>query len=248
MHAGKKGKFGFFETEEEHYRKVADWLDIPEISDGVFARHPLVFLMEAADDICYQIMDIEDSHRLGILPTEEASDYLLNFFDSSRQDKLRRGMGYLDDPNEQIGYLRSSVIGTLVENSADAFVEHLEKIMKGETQQCLVSMLPSKLADAYNACAEMAYKKIYCAPYVVDVDLAGHKIISNLMDTLMDAVLNPEKNYSGLLLSKMPRQYDFNAPSLYGRIQAVLDHVSGMTDIYALDLYRKLNGHSLPAV
>ncbi|MCH5231594.1 MAG: dNTP triphosphohydrolase [Muribaculaceae bacterium] len=247
-HAGTKGKFGFFESEENLYRRVAEWLGIPEISQGVFARHPLVYLMEAADDICYQIMDIEDAHRLKILTTEEAATYLLAFFEEKRREKLRRGMGYLDDPNEKISYLRSSVIGVLVEQSADTFVRNLKPIMDGETVGALVNILPELQRDAYKSCSEMAYQRIYCAADVVDVDLAGNRIISYLLDILMDAVLNPSKNYSQLLLTKMPRQYDFNSPSIYGRIQAVLDHVSGMTDVYALDLFRKLNGHSLPAV
>ena len=248
LHAGKKGKFGFFESEEEAYRKVADYLGIPELAPGIFARHPLVFLMEAADDICYQIMDIEDAHRLGILSTEEATGFLLEFFDTQRKEKLRRGTGYLDDPNEKIGYLRSNVIGALVENSADAFIQNLGPIMQGDKVAPLVELLPEKLFQAYKSCSDMAYRRIYCAPDVVDVDLAGNRIIEYLLNVLMDAVLHPEKNYSKLLLSKMPRQYDIHAESLYGKLQAVLDHVSGMTDVYALDLFRKLNGHSLPAV
>ena len=247
-HADTNGKFGFFESEEPLYRKVADWLEIPELSQGVFARHPLVFLMEAADDICYQIMDIEDAHRLSILTLDDATSYLLEFFDSERKDKLKRGMNYLEDPNEKISYLRSSVIGLLVELCADAFVNNIDSIMAGESQTDLVSMISEKPRKAYEACSAMAYQRIYCAPYVVDVDLAGNRILSYLLDVLMDAVLNPQKNYSKLLLTRMPKQYDFNSPTLYGRIQAVLDHVSGMTDVYALDLFRKLNGHSLPAV
>lgn len=247
-HAGEKGKFGFFSSEEDVYRKIASWLDIPEKSNGIFARHPLVYLMEAADDICYQIMDIEDAHRLGILSLEEASTFLLEFFEPARQEKLKRGMGYLADPNEQIGYLRSNVIGSLVEQCADSFVNHLEEIMAGKKIQPLVESVEGRSSEAYRACSKMAYNKIYCAPDVVDVDLAGNKIISYLLDVLMDAVLNPSKNYSQLLLTKMPKQYDYNSPDLYGRIQSVLDHVSGMTDVYALDLFRKLNGHSLPAV
>ena len=94
----------------------------------------------------------------------------------------------------------------------------------------------------------MARERIYDAPDVVDVDIAGNRILTYLMDVLMEAVLNPEKNFSKLLLLKMPRQYDIHAESLYERLQSVLDHVSGMTDVYALDLFRKLNGHSLPAV
>ena len=248
LNAGQHGKFGFFESEEEYYRKIASWLRIPEISPSVFARHPLVYLMEAADDICYQIMDIEDAHRLNILSTEEATAYLLDFFGNERKDKLTRGMCHLDDPNEKISYLRSNVIGTLVENSADTFVNNLEDIMRGEYIGPLVDKLDGNLSQAYGKCSDMAYNKIYCAPDVVDVDLAGNRIISYLLEVLMDAVLNPNKNYSRLLLTKMPEQYDFKSDTTYGKIQSVLDHISGMTDVYALDLFRKLNGHSLPAV
>ena len=247
-HAGSKGKFGFFASEEESFRKVASHLGLPEISHRIFARHPLVYLMEAADDICYQIMDIEDAHRLGILSTDEASMFLLEFFEPSHQAKLKRGMAYLDDPNERIGYLRSSVIGKMVECCAGVYVDKLPLLMEGEPLKPLVELMPDGLNEAYAACSDMAYKRIYCAPYVVDVDLAGHRIISYLLDVLIDAVLHPDKNYSKLLLSKMPRQYEIGADSLYGRIQGVLDHISGMTDVYALDLFRKLNGHSLPAV
>jgi len=83
---------------------------------------------------------------------------------------------------------------------------------------------------------------------VVDIELAGNRIVSFLMETLVDAVMHPDRNYSRLLLNVIPQQYDVRASRPYERIQSVLDHVSGMTDVYALDLYRKLNGHSLPAV
>ena len=91
----------------------------------------------------------------------------------------------------------------------------------------------------------MSWAKIYKAADVVDIDLAGTSIITFLMEKLVDAVRNPQYNYSQLLLSKVPQQYEIDAPTLYGKIQAVVDHVSGMTDVYALDLYRKLNGMSL---
>lgn len=247
-YAGDKGKFGFFTSEEPLYRKVIEWLGIPEIQPGYFARHPLVYLMEAADDICYQIMDIEDAHRLGILSLAEATEYLLSFFNVDRKQKLERGMSYLQDPNEKIGYLRSNVIGVMVEGCADAFIDSNNLMLKGDYVKPLVEQMPERLRDAYAACSALAFERIYCAPDVVDVDLAGNRIVSYLLDVLMDAVLHQEKNYSQLLLTKIPKQYDIYSPSVYGRIQAVLDHVSGMTDVYALDLFRKLNGHSLPAV
>ena len=129
-----------------------------------------------------------------------------------------------------------------------SYMENMAKMLEGEPVEALVMSTDERYKKAYEACSAMAYERIYCAPYVVDVDLAGNKIVSYLLDVLMDAVLHPEKNYSKLLLSKIPKQYDVHSKNIYNRIQAVLDHVSGMTDIYALDLFRKLNGHSLPAV
>ena len=83
---------------------------------------------------------------------------------------------------------------------------------------------------------------------MLDIELAGNRIITELLDKLIDAVLYPEKNYSQLILNKVPQQYETRADSLYGKLQAAIDYISGMTDVYALDLYRKINGMSLPAV
>lgn len=248
LQAGEKGKFGFFSSEEESYRKVANELGIPEISQGVFARHPFVYLMEAADDICYQIMDIEDAHRLRILSTEEVKDLFLAFFEEKARARMERAMSHLDDPNEQVGYLRSNAIGAMVGSCADAFALNEERLLAGEKTKPLVQLMDPQLGDAYRHCSQIAFKKIYVAPDVVDVDVAGNRILTYLMDTLMEAVLHPELHSSKLLLMRIPRQYEVNSPGLYERVQSVLDHVSGMTDVYALDLFRKLNGHSLPAV
>lgn len=247
-HAGEKGKFGFFASEEDIYRKVAAQLGIPELSPGRFARHPLVYILEAADDICYQIMDIEDAHRLGILSTDHVIRLLLGFFDEERRERLRKVMGGLADPNEQIAYLRSGVVGELVEASAEVFMDNEPEIMEGRFNGTLVGGLPERLCNAYKSCSSTAWSKIYNAPMVVDIELAGNRIISFLLQTLVDAVMHPEKNYSRLLFNIIPQQYDVRAANIYERVQGVLDHVSGMTDVYALDLYRKLNGHTLPAV
>lgn len=246
--AGEKGKFGFFSSEEEIFRRVASQLGIPETSSGKFCRYPLVYITEAADDICYQIMDLEDAHKLKIIGMQEVIDLLLNFFAEKDQDRMKRMLGHLDDPNEKIAYLRSNAIGAMVVDCADVFASNEEKILEGDFRGTLIDNMNPLLKDAYSKCSATAWEKIYCAPEVVDIELAGNRILTYLLDTLMDAVLNPEKNYSRLLLNIIPQQYDTTAPTLYERIQSVLDHVSGMTDVYALDLFRKLNGHSLPAV
>lgn len=248
LHAGTKGKFGFFSPEAETFAKVAAELGIPCVERGKWVRHPLVWIMEAADDICYQIMDIEDAHRLKILSTREVADLFLNFFPEERRASMLRTMDRLDDPNEKVAYMRSNVIGAMVEDCARVFVENEPLMLQGDYSSSLVADMDPMLADAYKECSGTAFSRIYNAPEVVDIEIAGNRILNYLMHNLIEAVMYPKRNYSSLLLEKVPRQYDVHSPVLYTRILSVLDHISGMTDVYALDLFRKLNGHSLPAV
>ncbi len=246
--AGEKGKFGWFETEEEIFVGIADSLGIPRDDSGRYARHPLVWLVEAADDICYQVMDIEDSHRLKILSTDEVKRLFLNFFSDDRRQGMLRMMERLHDPNEQIGYLRSNVIGAMVEDCARTFVELENTIMTGQETGALVEKMDSRLSEAYAACSATAWEKIYRSPEVVDIEIAGNRILTYLLSNLTEAALHPDRNFSRLLFEKVPAQYSIRSGDLYERIQGVLDHVSGMTDVYALNLYRQLNGLTLPAV
>ena len=140
------------------------------------------------------------------------------------------------------------MIGTLVNAAAAVFVENEESILSGTFSGTLLSHIPEPQRSGYARCNEMSWNKIYRSGDVVDIELAGNRIITFLLEKLVDAVRNPDLNYSRLLLSRVPEQYDVEAPTLFGKIQAVVDHISSMTDVYALDLYRKLNGMSLPAV
>lgn len=248
LHAGSKGKFGFFESEDEIFRRVADSLGIPETEPGRFLRHPLVYVVEAADDICYQIMDIEDAHKLRILSTRQVIDLFLGFMTQNEREKCMRNMSRLEDPNEKIAYLRSLAIGKLVDDSARVFLDYEDDILTGRFEGSLLGGISSDLRAAYTECSDTAWNKIYCAREVVDIEIAGNRIITYLMNALVEAVMHPDRNSSRLLLNIIPGQYDTRAESVYSRLQSALDHVSGMTDVYALDLYRKLNGHSLPAV
>ena len=250
VYAGKKGKFGFFQSEEETYLRIARELGIkrnPE-DENKFIRYPLVYLVEAADDICYQVMDIEDACKLHILTTEEAINLLLNFFERDRLDHITRVMKMVDDTNEQIAYLRSCIIGLLVDECSRAFIENEGAILNGTYNSPLIENISEQAKEAYATCSATAYKKIYRAKEVLDIELAGYHIFSHLIDTLTEAVMNQSHAYSKLLLQRIPEQYDTNAPTTYGKVQCVLDYISGMTDVYALDLYRKITGMSLPAV
>lgn len=248
---GAKGKFGFFQAEEEDFKTIADDLGMIRLCDDPlrYCRHPLVYLVEAADDICYKIMDIEDAHKLGILSKDEVFDLFLNFFtEEKQQKKLYYIDNFVSDTNEQIAYLRSSVIGVLINQCVRTFLENEQKILAGEFEGALVKYIAPMQNAAYKRCTEISVKRIYKAKDVVDIELAGHRIIGFLLDTLIKAIETPQAQYSKLILSRIPEQYEVDSPLLYERILAVLDFVSGMTDVYALDLYRKITGMSLPTV
>lgn len=252
-YAVKKQKFGFFQAEQPYFQKIADEMGMIRLSGTDeplrYARHPLVYLVEAADDICYEIMDIEDAHKLRILSDEETFRHLLDFFEPDHQERLKDTFAYVTDVNEQIVYLRSCVINSLEHACVRIFIEHEADIMAGTFEGSLIQHLPEPMLTAYRRCEEMARRRIYCHHDVLDVELAGYRIIYTLLELFMDAaVLNPHHAYGQLLLSRVSSQYQMNAPHLYDRVMAVLDYISGMTDVYALDLYRKINGNSLPMV
>ena len=249
-HKGKAGKFGFFRSEEESYMRIARELGIRQLpaeeGELSFVRYPLVYLVEAADDICYEIMDIEDAHKLKILTTEETRSLLLAYFPKQQQEHILSRMSSLDDVNEQIVYLRSCVINCLENECVRVFVEHEEEILEGEFEGSLINYISDIPNAAYKACERVSYGKIYHSKDVVDIEIAGYKIISTLMDLMVEAVIHPERQYSKLLLNRVSPQYETHASTLYGKLMAVLDYISGMTDVYALGVYRRINGMKIP--
>ena len=130
----------------------------------------------------------------------------------------------------------------------DFFIDNEEDILNGNFNGSLIKHISQPLKEAYDKCSNVAINKIYKSRDVVDIELAGFHVISTLLELMIDAVQSPEKAYSQLLINRVSSQYDINSPTLYGKIQAVLDYISGMTDVYALDLYRKIKGNGLPAV
>ena len=254
QHAGAHGKFGFFESEASSFQRIADELGLICLSAPGeplrYARHPLVYLMEAADDICYEIMDIEDSHKLKILSFEETRDLLLGFFDAEGQANILRRLNDegVTDRNEQVVYMRACVVGALERACVNTFVNHEDEILQGTFTGSLIKHIDTPLREAYQRCAELSRAKIYRSKPVLDVELSGYKIMETLMETLISAAVHPEKFHSQQLICRFSSQYDINSPHLETRIMAVLDYISGMTDIYALDIYQKIEGIALPIV
>lgn len=251
---GKKGKFGFFHTETEQYQTIAKTLGIKQVTTGdeslCYVRHPLVYLVEAADDICYEIMDLEDAFKLHILSYNDVLYLLLNFFEHEQQSKIlnRLAEEEVTDLNEKVAYLRACVIGLLEKECVEVFMQHEEEILEGTFKGSLIRHISEIPKHAYEECVKQSASRIYKSKPVLDVELSGYKIMTTLLEAFVEAAINPDRYYSEQLMHRMSEQYDIHNSSLDTRVQAVIDYISGMTDVYALDIYQKIQGMSLPIV
>ncbi len=244
---GGKKKYNVFYSEKETFKKVMDGCGIPclDESNFVYARHPLSYMMEAADDICYLILDMEDAHKRGIVATQKIDRFFTSFFKKEETWFFERKESIYEtvtDDNERMAFLRATVINKLVECVAKVFIDNYDDIMNGNFEKALVSHLPDHEKNAMEKCREFSLKNIYKHPTVVKVELTGFNVIGSLVDEFVNAALEPQKIYNKKLLSLIPEQFKNNKDDLYSRVQVVLDYISNMTDLYAVQLYKDLRG------
>ena len=245
---GNRKKYNVFYSEIEVFEEVMrdcgiDRIDVEHI---VYARHPLSYMMEASDDICYLILDMEDAHKRGIVSIKDIEHSFLSFFDREEDASLflHQKEVYRDvtDENERMAFLRAMLINKLVNCVSDLFVTHYNEIMAGSFQGSLISHLPDFEENALQQCRNFSVKNIYRHPSVVKIELTGFNVIGTLLEEFTDAVLYPEKVYNKKLLSLMPEQFKPYRDDLYSKVQSVLDFISNMTDLYAVQLYKDLRG------
>ncbi len=244
---GGKKKYNVFYSEKETFKKVMDGCGIPclDVDNFVYARHPLSYMMEAADDICYLILDMEDAHKRGIVSTQNIDRFFTSFFRKEetwffeRKDSIYKTV---TDDNERMAFLRATVINKLVDCVAKVFIDNYDDIMNGNFEKALVSHLPDYEKKAMEKCREFSLKNIYKHPTVVKVELTGFNVIGSLIDEFVNAAMEPQKIYNKKLLSLIPEQFKNNNEDLYSRIQVVLDYISNMTDLYSVQLYKDLRG------
>ncbi len=241
-------KYGFFQSEQTSFEKIATELGLIKDTDipTGYKRHPLVYLVEAADDICYNIIDLEDAHRLGILPYEQVEGLLLPV---CRDGQLKARLQKLEDFDSRISLLRAKAINTLIMACAKVFTECQEALLAGRFGQSLMGAVDADLVDAMRAIEQVSVTKIYNAQSVVQIEVAGYKVMNGLLEEFIPAYLKPEKTkYDTKLLALVPKQFHAQREDAYTKIRSILDFVSGMTDLYAVELYRKIKGISFPSL
>ncbi|NJD25541.1 MAG: dNTP triphosphohydrolase [Betaproteobacteria bacterium] len=250
---GKSGsKFGFFQQDAAVFRQVARSTGLVERIPGTaWRRHPLAFLVEVADDTCYLIVDLEDAARLGFVPYKDAECLLADLAGSAASG---RRLDRLQDPKERIEYLRAKAIGRLLESAAGVFLENEAAILAGEFDEELLAQSP--VAVPLQAVLRLAKETIYTARPALEIETAGFEVLGALLGLFTQAVeagagegrLTTREQ---MLLRLLPVQFLGHGgrpdPDPYVRLLQVADFVAGMTDSYAVDLYRKLKGFDLPA-
>ena len=247
----KKGKYGFFQSERDAFLSIAEETGLAclDSARGIYARSPLAYLMEAADDIAYMIMDIEDAHKLGILSFDETRERLSSFFDGENLQKFRQKLdnvkGVVTDSNELVAFLRAMSINHLTQRTSEVFTNHCDEIMNGTFKGSLVKNLPEKIETEYEESSDMSVRKIYNNRSVVKVEITGYNVLKTLVEEFLQAILEPNTNYSRKLLQLIPEQYKTDNHSTYDKCRSILDFVSGMTDLYAMDLYKLIRGDNM---
>lgn len=246
-------KFSYFQSEKDLFENVATTIGLPKLTsehpqEQAWARHPLVFMVEAADNICYRIIDLEDGYKLGYLKFEEMEELLLPLLKRSfdAADALKK-YKLINDLGEKIGYLRAKSINVLIYESIEVFKENYDGIMSGDFDQEITDLIAS--TDIVEGPIKKANIYLYNRKPVIEIEVAGYQVISGLLEKFMDVQLKPENGMNKKMKQLLPTQFHVSeSDSDYEKIMKAVDFVARMTDSYALNLYRRLSGHSLPVI
>lgn len=251
--AKKKGiihrkKFGFFQNEKETFLHIAKSVNLLQENKEptIFKRHPFVWLVEAADDICYNIIDMEDAHRLGIVSTSDCENLFFDLIKSENQNtkRVEAKLSIVTNANERISYLRAKVINALINKSIEIYQTNFSKILEGNLDHALLDIYKSE-NKSLQEIESFSIEKIYNHKAVIEIENAGYNVMNELLNHFISPVLkqkNERKSYDKMALKLLPKQFLYEGGTDYQKVLGVIDFVSGMTDNFATDLYRKIKG------
>ena len=229
-------KFGFFQTDTQFFQEVASELGLisnKTAGDIGFERHPLAYLVEAADDICYTIIDFEDGINLGLVAEDYALEYLIKLVKDTINTKT---YSTLTTKEDRISYLRALAIGTLIQDAVKVFMDNEELILQGKFPYALTDK--SKYKAQMDDIIKLSVKNIYQCREVIEKEITGYQIINNLLDKFITAFNNnydgKASNFDQLVLKILPEKHHLQKDSLYERLLLMCRFVSMLTDGNAL--------------
>lgn len=246
-------KYGFFVDQKEEFEMLSEKLGLEKSSTECFLRHPLAFLVEAADDICYSIIDLEDGCTLGLVSFEESVSLLGEILgDKFQPEKLNK---YNSDA-QKLAVLRAMAIGQLIGESVAAFCKEEENILSGDFDQALTDSISA--ASALHKISKLSVQKIYRSKPVLEKEAAGFQVLEGLLEVFSKALNHKfyqtelfsgkDRSILRLLPEDFPMEGWDSSTNPYPLLRELIDFISGMTDKYALSLYRKVKGIALPGV
>ena len=247
-HVNRK-KFGFFQSEKQTFLNIANATKMMVESEEptIFKRHPFVWLVEAADDICYNIIDMEDAHRLGIISTADCENLFMDLIKSVNEKDAKRSAEKLllfSNKNERISYLRAKVINALINKSTELYQQHFSEIIDGTLNKALLDIFKSE-SESFQEVERFSIEKIYGHRSVVEIENAGYNVMYELLNHFIPPIIKEKSERKGFekkALQLIPSQFIYEDGTVYEKVLGVLDFVSGMTDNFATDLYRKIKG------
>lgn len=247
-HVNRK-KFGFFQSEKQTFLNIANATKMMVESEEptIFKRHPFVWLVEAADDICYNIIDMEDAHRLGIISTADCENLFMDLIQSVNEKDAKRSAEKLllfSNKNERISYLRAKVINALINKSTELYQLHFSEILDGTLNKALLDIFKSE-SESFQEVERFSIEKIYGHRSVVEIENAGYNVMYELLNHFIPPIIKEKSERKGFekkALQLIPSQFIYEDGTVYEKVLGVLDFVSGMTDNFATDLYRKIKG------
>jgi dGTPase len=247
-HVNRK-KFGFFQSEKQTFLNIANATKMMVESEEptIFKRHPFVWLVEAADDICYNIIDMEDAHRLGIISTADCENLFMDLIKSVNEKDAKRSSEKLllfSNKNERISYLRAKVINALINKSTELYQQNFSEILDGTLNKALLDIFKSE-SESFQEVERFSIEKIYGHRSVVEIENAGYNVMYELLNHFIPPIIKEKSERKGFekkALQLIPSQFIYEDGTVYEKVLGVLDFVSGMTDNFATDLYRKIKG------
>jgi len=240
-------KYGVFQTDKEFFEEVADELGLQKLrkdKDMAYMRHPLAFLVEAADDICYTIIDFEDGINLGLISEDYALEYLINLVRDNINTKKYHS---LQNTKDRISYLRALAIGNLINEAAHIFIQNESAILNGEFTISLLDKC--KYEAQIHDIIKLSVEKIYQSSDVVEKEIAGYTIIADLLEVFISAINNSYENrasnYDKLIMLLLPDSYKDVNSDLYKRILNICNLIANFSDRNAILLHKKIKGIDL---
>lgn len=244
---GDRKKFGCYQTELPILREVANTLGLIQIHENAWCRHPLVYLLEAADDICYGLIDLEDGIEMGLLRYREVEDLLRPLLAQQWQDSSL-DLAQADNDRRRLQMLRGHVMEAMVGAVSNAFVKQQAALLSGTLKGDLVDYCDGPVAQVIYAAKDLARQRIFKDGRKLAVEIGSYSTLGILLEAFLTAVRQricegqaTFRNERVLeLMGKSAPQSDW---SLYQAYMRALDYISGMTDNYAADLAKQFSGY-----